>query len=262
MTNRLIAYFFLLLFLSITLMGQSVAGSETPVDKTQAEQISVVEEEEFDEYDDLDDLEEGDLELVADPIAGYNRVMHTVNDRLYFWVLKPVAKGYGVVVPSPVRAGVKNFFYNIKMPIRFLSCILQGKFKAADGEFGRFLVNSTIGVLGFFNPAKNYPELNPLEEDLGQTMGSYNIGNGFYIVWPVFGPSTLRDSVGTLLEWPINPFSYVEPLELSAGLYVFREVNNTSFRIGDYETLKDAALDPYTAFRDAYIQFRNSRIAQ
>ena len=230
----------------------------------------------FDPFDDDGEDIYGDddemLQTVADPIAGFNRAMFVFNDKLYFWVLKPVASGYRFVVPTPVRVSIKNVFFNLLMPVRLVNCLLQGKGKAAEGEFGRFVVNSVIGVGGVFNPAKNYPELNPPTEDLGQTLGRYAVGNGFYIVWPVFGPSTLRDTVGSIGDWALNPISFMQLVNVDAGaltssatnvsVFVVRTVNSTSFRIGDYEDLKSAALDPYEAFRDAYIQNRISKIAR
>ena len=219
-------------------------------------------------YSDDDEM----LQTVADPLVGLNRAMFAFNDKLYFWVLKPVASGYRIVVPTPVRVGIKNFFFNLLMPVRLVNCLLQGKGKAAEGEFGRFVVNSTVGVLGLFNPAKNYPELNPPTEDLGQTLGSYAVGNGFYIVWPIFGPSTLRDTVGSIGDWALNPFTFMQLVNVDAGeltsstnngmAFGVRTVNETSFYIGDYEDLKSAALDPYEAFRNAYIQNRISKISR
>jgi phospholipid-binding lipoprotein MlaA len=230
----------------------------------------------FDPFDDgsEDPFEQADDEVqtVADPIAGFNRAMFTFNDKLYFWVLKPAAIGFRTVVPTPVRVGLKNFFYNLLMPVRLVNCLLQGKPKAAGGELGRFAINSTVGILGFFDPAGEYPELNPPSEDLGQTLGYYSVGNGIYIVWPFFGPSTLRDTVGLVGDWAMNPVSFMQLVNLDAGaltssttnlaVYGVRTVNDTSFRIGDYETLKNAALDPYEAIRNAYIQNRSSKIAK
>lgn len=213
--------------------------------------------------DELDQFEEEFEEKrvkIADPLICWNRIMFHFNDKFYFWVLRPVSKGYRAVVPSLVRVGVKNFFTNLTAPVRIVNCILQGKWKAADAEFARFLFNSTVGVLGFGNPAKKYPELDTSEEDFGQTLGAYGIGNGFYIVWPILGPSTLRDSVGLVGDFFLNPVSYVEPVEAYVGIRSYEEVNDTSFIIGDYESIKKAAIDPYEAFRDAYIQYRKSKV--
>jgi phospholipid-binding lipoprotein MlaA len=213
-----------------------------------------------DELDLFDDEFEEDKVRVADPLAFWNRPMFHFNDKFYFWVLKPVARGYRALVPSTVRIGVKNFFTNLTTPIRLVNCILQWKWQAANAEFARFMLNSTVGVLGFGNPAKKYPKLNSSEEDLGQTLGVYGIGNGFYVVLPFLGPSTLRDSVGLVGDLFLNPASYVEPTEAAVGIYAYRIVNDTSFKIGDYESLKKAAINPYEALRNAYIQHRESKV--
>jgi phospholipid-binding lipoprotein MlaA len=218
--------------------------------------------------DNLDFLDEEDEEgegniQIADPLAPWNKVMFQFNDKVYFWILKPVARGYRVVVPHVVRNSVKNFFVNLAFPARFVNSLLQAKGQNATNELGRFLFNSTVGVLGFWDAAgKFYPDLNPVSEDLGQTLGRYRMGNGFYIVWPVLGPSTLRDSVGLFGDRFLNPVAYVEPTEASLGISAYDKVNGLSFRIGDYEALKDAALDPYEAFRDAYIQYRSKKVAE
>ena len=230
----------------------------------------------FDPFDNPIDNSYGDkdlmLQAVADPFVGLNRAMFVFNDKLYFWVLKPVASGYRVVVPTPVRVSVKDFFFNLLSPVRFVNCILQGKWRSAEGEFCRFMVNTTAGCLGLYNLVRDKPQFNPPEEDFGQTLGYWTVGNGFFIVWPLFGPSTLRDTMGSLGDWALNPVSFMQLVNVDAGqltstttnvvAYSVRVVNDTSFRIGDYETLKNASLDPYEAFRNAYIQNRLSKIAQ
>jgi len=199
---------------------------------------------------------------VADPLSPWNRAMFHFNDKLYFWLLKPLSRGYKAVIPTPVRSGVKNFFHNLTMPIRMVSCLLQGKGRAASAELSRFLINSTVGVFGFGNPARRWPELDPSEEDLGQTLGSYGIGNGFYIVWPILGPSTMRDSIGMVGDWFLDPVSYVHPTEAYLEIWTLDKVNETSFKIGDYESLKEAAIDPYVALRNAYIQHRKKKVEE
>ncbi|MCG8636970.1 MAG: VacJ family lipoprotein [Desulfobacterales bacterium] len=212
----------------------------------------------FDEYD----TQAEDSQMVADPLYYFNYAMYTVNDYLYFYGLKPIAQGYKFVVPTPVRSGISNFFHNLLFPVRFVNNILQGKAEGAANEFSAFFVNSTIGILGFNNFAQKHMDIQLYDEDLGQTLGSYNIGDGFYLVLPVLGPSTLRDAVGRAGDWFITPVNYVEPWELSWGLWALDKTNRTSFRIGDYEALKDASLDPYVAIRNAYIQNRRSLIKQ
>jgi len=232
---------------------QEISSSEKP-------QPNLEEKDEF--LNEFESEFEEKAVAVADPLSFWNRAMFHFNDKLYFWFLKPVAKGYRVVIPGVVRTGVRNFFSNIFTPIRLTSCILQGKVKAGGTELTRFVVNSTVGVLGFGDPARKYLNLDISDEDLGQTLGAYGIGNGFYLVWPVLGPSTLRDSVGMVGDRFLNPVTYVKPVEASLAIWSFDKINETSLHIGDYESIKEAAIEPYEAFRDAYIQYRKNKVKQ
>ena len=197
---------------------------------------------------------------ISDPLESSNRIMYGVNDVLYFWVTKPVTHVYKGVVPKPVRIGIGNFFYNLTTPARFVNCLLQGKGPAAGRELHRFVVNTTAGVLGFGDPAHDRWGLEPTEEDLGQTLAVYGLGDGFYVVWPLLGPSTLRDSVGMVGDQFLNPVRYVEPAEASIGISAVSATNKGSFHIGEYEAFKSAAVDPYVAMRGAYIQYRKKQI--
>jgi phospholipid-binding lipoprotein MlaA len=198
---------------------------------------------------------------IADPLQPWNRAMYTFNDRFYFWLLKPVSQGYGKVVPEWGRVRVRNFFHNITMPVRFVNCVLQLKFHSAAKEVGRFVVNSTGGIGGLFDVLKDNPNAQGSNEDLGQTFGSYGIGSGFYIVWPILGPSSLRDTVGLVGDGFLNPENYVTPYWWNAvGVQAYETVNYTSLHIGDYEDLKESALDPYISLRNAYYQHRESEI--
>jgi len=197
---------------------------------------------------------------IADPIEPVNRVVFEINDKVYFWALKPVAKGYNAVVPEPVRISVRNFFRNIAMPIRFVNSLLQGKFKGAGTELARFGINTTIGLVGFFDVAKSRFDLNPSNEDLGQTLGFYGMGGLMYIVWPFIGPSTVRDTIGLAGDSFLNPVNYIEPFEAAFGVRAYEQINKTSLELGTYEDLKAASLEPYIGVRDAYIQFRKGEI--
>jgi phospholipid-binding lipoprotein MlaA len=199
---------------------------------------------------------------VADPLEGLNRIMFGINDILYFWVAKPVTQVYEGVVPAPVRIGVGNFFHNLTTPIRFVNCHLQGKVDSADIELKRFLINTTSGILGFGDPARDKMGLEPVEEDLGQTLAVHGFGNGFYMVLPLLGPSTLRDTVGFVGDQFLNPVRYVEPWEVSISVSGTKAVNEGSFHIGEYETFKSSAVDPYVAMRQAYIQYRAKQIKE
>jgi phospholipid-binding lipoprotein MlaA len=200
---------------------------------------------------------------LADPLYIWNKGMYHFNDKLYFWLLKPLAKGYTAITPNIFRVGVRNFFYNLMMPMRFVNCILQGKGNAAASEFTRFVVNTTIGVLGLGDPASQYPLLNISDdEDLGQTFAKYGIGNGFFLVWPILGPSTLRDFIGFIGDSYLNPLTYIDPFEAEMAVRGFNLVNRTSFQIGEYEALKEASVDPYVAMRNSYLQYRERKIKQ
>jgi len=210
--------------------------------------------------DDLEDEEE--VVEVSDPIMYFNKAMFHVNDKLYFWVLKPVGTVYKTILPEFVRVSVKNFFHNLTFPVRFISSALQGKGERAQAELGRFMFNTTFGVLGLGNPAKRFDHLNPPKEDLGQTFGHWGIGEGFYLVLPVFGPSTIRDSVGLAGEFFLDPVTYLECWETRLVVNSTRVVNETSLRIGDYEAFKKAAIDPYVSMRDGYIQDRRKDVVE
>ncbi len=204
------------------------------------------------------------IRTIADPFEPINRLFFHVNDKLYFWVLKPIASAYRSLFPSPARVGVRNFFSNTTTPIRVANCLLQFKFKRAGIETVRFVVNTSIGFVGLVDVAKKEWDLKKQEEDFGQTLGFYGIGPVFYINWPIFGPSSLRDTTGSVGDFFLNPRNYLVefPVLVSVGVGAYERVNNTSLTIGEYEALREAALDPYIAMRDAYHQFRQSKIAE
>ena len=201
--------------------------------------------------------EEDDADRIADPLEPLNRVFFQFNDRLYFWCIKPLATGYGKVVPEPVRIGVRNFFSNLCMPIRAVNCLLQGKIRGFGIEISRFVMNSTVGVAGLWDPAKKIFRLEPQNEDFGQTLGSLGMGPGIYINWPILGPSSIRDSVGSVGDEFLNPVNYgIDRLKYRAAIYGYDKTNRASLTLGTYEALKKAAFDPYVALREAYFENR------
>jgi phospholipid-binding lipoprotein MlaA len=201
---------------------------------------------------------------ISDPIEPFNRAMYQFNDKLYFWVLKPVSQGYGKIMPEFARVCVQNFFYNLRFPTRFVSCLLQAKFTSSAQELGRFTMNTIWGVGGLFDPASDKKINLPKNDvDLGQTLGVYGVGHGFYIVLPTVGPSSARDSVGFVGDYVLDPISYIQPfLYTELGVRAYDVVNDTSLSIGDYESLKQAAIDPYDAIRDAYVQHRQKLVEE
>jgi phospholipid-binding lipoprotein MlaA len=257
-----------------------------PVAPTQAQRVMVVsdslqiapkpqempvksETKSVDDYDDYGDIEvpekvsEDAKGEIADPLEPFNRAMYHFNDKLYFWVLKPAAQGYGKVVPEAARISVDNFFANLVFPIRFINCLLQANFEGATAELGRFTMNTLWGIGGLLDPASSKDiNLAKQDEDFGQTLGAYGLGQGFFINWPLFGPSSPRDTVGLVGDAFLTPLSYLSSWYAGAGIRVYDRVNDTSLKIGDYESLKEAAVDPYVAIRDAYVQYRLKKVNQ
>lgn len=199
---------------------------------------------------------------IVDPLEPWNRAMFTVNDRLYFWVMKPVAKVYNIIIPEWGRIRVRNVVHNVATPVRFVNCVLQLKFHAAAAELGRFVANTVGGLGGMFEVVKDNPEIGTMDRDFGQTLGKYGISNGFYIIWPVLGPSSFRDSVGLAGDYFLTPENYITPFLDSAGVQAYEKVNDVSLKIGDYEDFKESAIDPYIAMKDAYYQYRKSKIKE
>ncbi len=206
-----------------------------------------------------------DESTVADPIQSFNRAMYGFNDKLYFWVLKPVAQGYSYLVPESARVGVRRFFSNISTPIRLINSLLQFKFEKAGVELSRFVINSTIGIAGLMDIARDQFDLHKQKEDFDQTLGVMGFAPGFHIHWPIFGPSSLRGTVGLIGDFLMDPVTYVgifysRPVAL--GINTYERVNDASLDIGIYEDIKKDALDPYIFIRDDYQQNRESLIKE
>jgi phospholipid-binding lipoprotein MlaA len=199
--------------------------------------------------------------ILPDPLEPINRAFFEFNDRLYFWVLKPVARGYSFVVPEKMRVGVGNVFKNLTFPVRFVNCLFQGKLEGASEELGSFLLNSIAGMGGIFD-ISGAAGVRRHDEDLDQSLATFGFGPGFFINWPFLGPSTLRGTFGVVGDGFLDPVMY---LDSSGARWTVRSVslvNRTSLSIGDYESLKKAALDPYVALRDAYWQNRLRKIKE
>ena len=205
-------------------------------------------------------FEDEDILEVWDPIEPVNRVFFWVNDKLYFYLLKPVARGYRWAVPEPWRVGVKNFFSNLAAPVRIINNGLQGKFGDAGNELTRFAVNTTIGIGGFFDTAKDHFELRIKDEDTGQTFGYYGMGPGPYLVLPLLGPSNLRDGVGRFIDSRMNLLYYMSEGRNYYALRAFDKINDLSLDKDTYEGIKKDALDPYLFVRDAFMQYRQNKI--
>lgn len=198
----------------------------------------------------------GEPEVDArDPWEGFNRKVYAFNDGLDSYFLRPVATGYVTVTPLPARTWVSNFFGNIGDVWMAANNLLQGKPKAALSDTGRVVINSTIGLLGAFDVATEMG-LERSDEDFGQTLAVWGLGNGPYLVLPLLGPSTLRDGSGLVLDYAADPLSYVEPGGLRYGTSGLRIVNARSQLLGTEKLLQGAALDEYSYRREFHLKRR------
>ena len=239
----------LLVFLFLSACAHVKTSHQEPNETKNVDEASITDEAESEE------------ETFSDPLESLNRMAFNFNDKLYFWVMKPLSKAYNAVVPEEGRIPIRNAFQNIRTPIRAVSSLLQGKMKATGIELARLGINSTMGLAGLYDVAKTEFNIRGQEQDLGLTLGYYGIGEGPYLVLPFLGPSCLRDAIGTTAGGFLNPINYVgPPIELVIGLQAYEFINNASLQIGEYEALKESAIEPYIALRDAYLQYRRARI--
>jgi phospholipid-binding lipoprotein MlaA len=194
-----------------------------------------------------------------DPIEGFNRAMFAFNEGLDAAIIKPVATGYEAVLPSPVRTGVTNFFGNIDDLFIGVNNLLQGKVPEAFSDLGRVAINTTVGLLGLIDFASD-AGLEKHNEDFGQTFGRWGVGNGAYVVVPVFGPRTARDTVGLVLDVAVDPVWNHLPQDAREAAVVLRLVNDRANLLPADKVIEEAALDKYSYMRDAYFQRRRSLI--
>lgn len=237
-----------------------------------ANKITTKSAQKNDEFsDEFDNEFKNEEKEIFDPLSGYNRVMTSFNDTVYMNVLIPVSKGYASVMPQGVRKGISNFFNNLMFPVRFTNNLLQLKFKNSSEELGRFVVNTVLG-LGFFDPAKTELGWEEHDEDFGQTLGFYGVGEGFHVVLPLLGPSNLRDMLGITADSYVSALSSNEANEIrykipnnlvqTIAISSADNINETSLTPGQYENLRKDALDLYPFLRDIYTQSRKKKIEE
>ena len=195
----------------------------------------------------------------ADPWEPFNRAMFSFNDTMDQYVLEPVARGYDFVVPDPVERGISNFFQNLRVPINMVNGFLQGKPVNGASDLGRFTVNTTIGLAGFLDPATHFG-LERHEEDFGQTLAVWGVPSGPYVVWPVYGASTVRDTGGAAVDTAMSIMPFFLESYVTIGARVFEIVNARSLVLEDVESARAAALDFYVFVRSAYLQRRAALI--
>ena len=193
-----------------------------------------------------------------DPFEPLNRLSYAVNDGVDRAFLRPAAKAYRKVTPSFVQTGVSNVFANAKYPVTLFNNALQGKFGAALNDTGRFVLNSTLGLCGIFDPASDVG-LDINDEDFGQTFGKWGVGTGPYFVVPFFGPITLRDGIGSLADDFAEPRSYLEDDSTRWSLWAAGNFEKR-VRLLDADAVLDRAGDPYAFVRSAYLQRREYQV--
>ncbi len=194
-----------------------------------------------------------------DPLEGYNRVVFSLNDTLDRAIIKPLAQGYNYIVPAPVNKGVTNFFNNLGDVTSAINNLLQFKIGRAFSDLGRVAINTTIGIGGLFDVASNM-NLPRYGEDFGQTLGAWGVASGPYLVLPVIGPSSARDSVGVVADWFTDPVTYVQDDTLRWSLRGLDLVDTRADLLNASRVLDQAALDPYSFVRDAYLQRRRNEV--
>jgi len=212
-----------------------------------------------------DDLDEySDVALIADPIEPVNRGIFWVNHQFYRYILKPVSRTYDTILPKPVRTGVYNVFDNLEYPVRFVNDLLQWKFQRAGKETGKFVVNSTAGIAGIMKVSDRIPALTDVPpEDTGQTFAQWGIGHGPYIVLPLIGPRSLRETVGFAGDVALSPvtwftFGVIGGVGSATALSVSspNTARSMNGRMSAYDAVTKDAVDPYLAARSAYVQSR------
>jgi phospholipid-binding lipoprotein MlaA len=194
-----------------------------------------------------------------DPLEPLNRAVYTFNDGFDALLVKPAAEFYRFIIPEFARTGVSNFFSNLNDVIVAANNLLQGKATHAASDVGRILVNSTVGVLGLFDIATGLG-MEKHNEDFGQTLGYWGIGDGPYLVLPFLGPSNVRDTVGWFGDFYVWPVSYIEAGKTRRAVIAFRFVTVRADLLEASRILETAALDPYQFVRDAYLQRRRNLV--
>lgn len=194
-----------------------------------------------------------------DPWEGFNRQVYVFNDTLDIYALKPAAKGYKAVTPDIVETGVRNFFANLGDVRNFVNNLLQLKFVPAGIDLSRIAFNTTMGLGGLIDVATplGYPRSN---EDFGQTLGTWGLGSGPYVVMPFLGPSTLRDVSGLPVDWVASPVRYVESNSDQWALVLLDTVSLRAELLKASSIRDTAALDPYIFTREAFLQRRVSLV--
>jgi phospholipid-binding lipoprotein MlaA len=199
----------------------------------------------------------------SDPLEAFNEKMFWFNrEVLDRFLLKPAATAWDFVIPDPMQRGIYNIFDNLAVVRRVVNNALQLKFTGAATEVARFTINSTVGLVGFFDVAKDGFGIQQRDEDTGQTFGVWGIGPGPYLILPFLPPLTIRDGIGYAFDTAMTPYIYFIPWYANAGLTVTSTVNERSLNLETFERVAESTIDLYGAVRNAYLQRRAAAIRQ
>ncbi len=253
--------------------GMPASGVYGGVDVSHMEGITVTENKSVDEEfaDELDDYDsDTQTQSIADPLESWNRFWFGFNDIMYLYVAKPAYDAWEYITPDALRAGLSNFWHNICFPMRFVNNLLQLRFLEAGVEFGRFVINSTAGLGGFVDVARREKTIVPVHpegEDFGQTLGRWGIPHGIYLVWPFYGPSSVRETfgrAGDYFSYPAFAASFLVHTQwyVTSGIQMGFFFNDLYTVLPTYIALRDASVDPYIMMREAYIRHRAVQVAR
>ena len=193
-----------------------------------------------------------------DPLEGFNRGVYKFNQTADEYVFNPIGRGYNAVTPAVVDEGVTNFFSNLGEIANFANNLLQMDFDGAANTVVRFMMNSTIGIGGFFDVARE--GVPPEREDFGQTLAYWGVGSGPYLVLPFLGPSTVRDTTGRVADTFMNPITYIESDTAQYGLVALGFIDLKSDLLTTGDLVSEAALDEYEFVKNAYFERRRNQI--
>jgi phospholipid-binding lipoprotein MlaA len=194
-----------------------------------------------------------------DPLEPLNRGIYKFNDAIDKAVIKPVAQGYSTAMPSVGKVMVSNFFSNLDDVVVTANDLLQFKLKQGFSDGVRFFVNSTIGVLGLVDVASR-GGLKKHNEDFGQTMGKWGIGNGAYIVLPILGPSTIRDGIGLYADGYASPTYQIPHMRTRNQAYLTKGISTRAALLDQEKVMDEAIIDPYEFYRDSYLLYRKNLV--
>lgn len=241
------------------------ASEEKKTDKGEKAEGKTASETEGTDSEFSDEFVEEDeyAEETPDPYENFNRAMFRFNDFMYENAMEPIATVYTEITDPDFRSIVTSFFKNIAMPVRLVSTVIQGDGDKAGRVLTRFFINSTLGIGGMVDVAKSEFDMGEVEEDFDQALGSHDVKTGAYVVWPFFGPNTIRGTVGKAVDGVLDPSWMLTPgLGADFGMGAGKKVNEIAEQLGIKEEIDDMAIDPYLSVRDLYLQYQRGKLKE